>query len=650
MGYEVPASIGIRLADETRDVFAMVGDGGYLMMPTELVTAVQERVKVIVVLVQNHGFHSIGSLSESLGSQRFGTRYRYRDAATGRLDGDAAARRPRRQRPQPRRPRHRGALARRAASRRSRRPRRRPADGGPVVIHVETDPLVYAPDSEAWWDVPVSEVSDARLDPGRPTPLPRAQASPASAARAGRRQPGTTRTAPGRHARRRPDGRRPRRTGCHTHRRCPARRGLRLRRPSGPEQLAAAFDDVRAVDDALALVADDERRRGPHRVTGVRPRGAGARLPRGRQAGPLREAADDGRRVVLRLVETGGAAAGRSSRSASCAGSTRSTPSSRAARLRCARPAPCWCTMCTATRTAAGFVLGDDRPRLARPRGRRHRVAVRRGDRADPRHSHRHRRAWPTRASSTRSSRSSPWPAAAWPRPRCSSTAGIGYEVRCEAVAEHGNADDRSRAGARLARARSTAAATRIPDDFRDRFATAYDLEVQAWVDATRLVAGRRTHHLGRLRRRGRLRPRGLESLTTGRPVGRRCPSARTLKPSPLPDPARNRRNRLMSTPTRITHLIAGALGGHRRAHQRRFQPGHRRAVTGALDLPRPTSSARSSRRGQGGLARSGPTPRWPGARRCSSRSASCSTTARRTSPRSSPPSTARCSTTRSAR
>ena len=55
MGYEVPASIGIRLADDTRDVFAMVGDGGYLMMPTELVTAVQERVKVVVVLVQNHG-------------------------------------------------------------------------------------------------------------------------------------------------------------------------------------------------------------------------------------------------------------------------------------------------------------------------------------------------------------------------------------------------------------------------------------------------------------------------------------------------------------------------------------------------------------------------------------------------------------------
>ena len=87
MGYEVARLPGIRLADDVRDVFAMVGDGGYLMMPTELVTAVQERIKVIVVLVQNHGFHSIGSLSESLGSQRFGTRYRYRSRA-GRLDGD----------------------------------------------------------------------------------------------------------------------------------------------------------------------------------------------------------------------------------------------------------------------------------------------------------------------------------------------------------------------------------------------------------------------------------------------------------------------------------------------------------------------------------------------------------------------------------
>ena len=158
MGYEVPASIGIRLADPDRDVFAMVGDGGYLMMPTELVTAVQERVKVVVVLVQNRGFHSIGSLSESLGSQRFGTRYRYRDEGSGRLEGDPI-------------PVDLAANARSlgahvievhstaALEQAIKDAKAWPSDGGPVVIHVETDPFVFAPDTGAWWDVPVSAVS-----------------------------------------------------------------------------------------------------------------------------------------------------------------------------------------------------------------------------------------------------------------------------------------------------------------------------------------------------------------------------------------------------------------------------------------------------------------------------------------------------------
>ena len=160
MGYEVPASLGIRLADETRDVFAMVGDGGYLMMPTELVTAVQERIKVIVVLVQNHGFHSIGSLSESLGSQRFGTQLplpRRVVAAASTvtvLPVDLAAN-----------ARSLGAHVIEVHSAAEleqaiKDAKAAPADGGPVVIHVETDPLVYAPDSASWWDVPVSEVSE----------------------------------------------------------------------------------------------------------------------------------------------------------------------------------------------------------------------------------------------------------------------------------------------------------------------------------------------------------------------------------------------------------------------------------------------------------------------------------------------------------
>ncbi|MET1005832.1 MAG: 3D-(3,5/4)-trihydroxycyclohexane-1,2-dione acylhydrolase (decyclizing), partial [Propionibacteriaceae bacterium] len=88
MGYEVAGGLGVKMACPDRDVFVMVGDGSYLMMATELVTAVQEGLKIITVLVQNHGYASIGSLSESLGSQRFGTRYRYRNPKSGRLDGD----------------------------------------------------------------------------------------------------------------------------------------------------------------------------------------------------------------------------------------------------------------------------------------------------------------------------------------------------------------------------------------------------------------------------------------------------------------------------------------------------------------------------------------------------------------------------------
>ena len=154
MGYEIAGGIGAKLASPDRDVFVMVGDGSYLMMATELVTAVQEAVKVIVVLVQNHGFASIGSLSESLGSQRFGTSYRYR-GNTGRLDGEKLP----------------IDLAANAASLGAQVIRVSDAADFPTaiqqakanavttVIHVETDPLVGAPDSRSWWDVPVSEVS-----------------------------------------------------------------------------------------------------------------------------------------------------------------------------------------------------------------------------------------------------------------------------------------------------------------------------------------------------------------------------------------------------------------------------------------------------------------------------------------------------------
>jgi 3D-(3,5/4)-trihydroxycyclohexane-1,2-dione acylhydrolase (decyclizing) len=154
MGYEVAGGIGAKMAEPDRDVFVMVGDGSYLMMATELATAVQENLKVIVVLVQNHGFASIGGLSEALGSQRFGTAYRYR-TDDGTLDGaklpvDLAANAA-----------SLGADVIRVvtAAEFTDAVKVAKASDHTTVIHVETDPMVFAPDSESWWDVPVSETS-----------------------------------------------------------------------------------------------------------------------------------------------------------------------------------------------------------------------------------------------------------------------------------------------------------------------------------------------------------------------------------------------------------------------------------------------------------------------------------------------------------
>ena len=141
MGYEVAGGLGVAMACPDRDVFVMVGDGSYLMMATELVTAVQEGVKVIVVLVQNHGFASIGSLSESLGSQRFGTSYRYR-SDRGRLDG-GVGRQPRRGRPAGD---DRRGVRRRPRGREGVRPRhRRPRGDGPAHQRTRQRILVGRP-------------------------------------------------------------------------------------------------------------------------------------------------------------------------------------------------------------------------------------------------------------------------------------------------------------------------------------------------------------------------------------------------------------------------------------------------------------------------------------------------------------------------
>ena len=155
MGYEIAGGLGVRLGAPDRDVFVLVGDGSYLMMSSELVTAVQENVKIIVVLVQNHGFASIGALSESLGSQRFGTAYRKR-SGDGRLDGDYLpvdlAANVRSLGVEVLEVNSRAELEKAIGTAK--------AADGPIAIHVKTDPLIGAPDSDSWWDVPVSQVSD----------------------------------------------------------------------------------------------------------------------------------------------------------------------------------------------------------------------------------------------------------------------------------------------------------------------------------------------------------------------------------------------------------------------------------------------------------------------------------------------------------
>lgn len=150
MGYEIAGGLGVRMAAPDREVLVLVGDGSYLMLASELVTAVQEGIRIIVVLVQNHGFASIGALSESVGSQRYGTRYRGRDGEVLPVDLAANAA-------------SLGATVLRAHGvdeLRTALLAAREVEDGPVVVHVETDPLVPAPSSEAWWDVPVAAVSE----------------------------------------------------------------------------------------------------------------------------------------------------------------------------------------------------------------------------------------------------------------------------------------------------------------------------------------------------------------------------------------------------------------------------------------------------------------------------------------------------------
>ena len=156
MGYEIPAGLGCKLARPESEVVSIVGDGTYQMLPMELATVVQENIKVIYVLLQNYGFCSIGSLSESRGSQRFGTKYRQRgggfhleDAETVRgVDIAANAE-------------SWGLKVYRVSTIEEFKEAYARAHAGEeaAMIHIETDLYGPNPPSSSWWDVAVSGVS-----------------------------------------------------------------------------------------------------------------------------------------------------------------------------------------------------------------------------------------------------------------------------------------------------------------------------------------------------------------------------------------------------------------------------------------------------------------------------------------------------------
>ena len=161
MGYEIAGGLGIKLAAPEREVYVMVGDGSYLMMSSEIITSIQEGYKLTVVLVDNQGFASIGALSRSVGSQGFGTQYRYRKGGSIGLDTE--------QDPGEVLPvdlatnaesfgahvirtstvgELKGALAEAKEVNRT------------VVIHIPVDRYEGVPTYESFWDVPVAEVSE----------------------------------------------------------------------------------------------------------------------------------------------------------------------------------------------------------------------------------------------------------------------------------------------------------------------------------------------------------------------------------------------------------------------------------------------------------------------------------------------------------
>jgi 3D-(3,5/4)-trihydroxycyclohexane-1,2-dione acylhydrolase (decyclizing) len=160
MGYEIAGGLGVKLAAPDREVYVLVGDGSYLMLSSEIVTSIQEGLKLTIVLVDNHGFNSIGGLSRSLGLDGFGTQYRFRHDGSLGLDSDSS--------PPPLLPVDLAANAESLGARVIRCRTLEDVKTGleeaksaatTVVLAVEVDRYAGVPGYETWWDVPVAEVA-----------------------------------------------------------------------------------------------------------------------------------------------------------------------------------------------------------------------------------------------------------------------------------------------------------------------------------------------------------------------------------------------------------------------------------------------------------------------------------------------------------
>ena len=155
MGYEIAGGLGAKMARPDSEIYVMVGDGSYLMMSQEIVTSIQEKQKMTIILLNNDGYSSIGSLSSSLGSEGFGTYYRYRNEETDQLDGgklpiDYAANAA-----------SMGAHVIKAANVKELNSALEKAKtiDKTTVIYIEVDRKKAVP-GFAWWDVAVAEVSE----------------------------------------------------------------------------------------------------------------------------------------------------------------------------------------------------------------------------------------------------------------------------------------------------------------------------------------------------------------------------------------------------------------------------------------------------------------------------------------------------------